>query len=635
MIRLLFSWYLFLAIPLAATAQTDYNVTSIPKTLQAYANAVVRQQETTTEVKALDQVIYKHKEVITILNANGAEYAGIHVYYDKARQIKNLRAAIYDQTGKLLKKVNASDFQDVSAISDFSLFEDDRVKLYTPLISYYPYTVEYEYEIRIKHTFYFPSWTPQQAADIAVQSSTHRFISKSDYQIRIKEFNVTQAKTEKESNGLRQTEWVAQNISALKPEPYSPPAQDYLTTVVIAPVAFEYEGIAGKFTNWQEFGQWAYDNMIKDRDELPAATVNHIKQLVKDIPEPKEKVKKIYEYAQQKNRYISVQIGIGGLQPMQAAEVDKLGYGDCKALTNYTKALLKIADVPAIYTEVNAGNTKKSYLPDFASAFQGNHAILCVPLPQDTIWLECTSREAPMGYLGSFTDDRQVLLCTEKGGILTRTRKYSPEQNKQIRTAHFTLDATGKISGAIETQFEGTQYDNRENILVKSPKDRITALKEIYPINNLEIVKYDLAQQKTEQPATIEKMEVKAEQFGTLNNNMLLVPLNHLNREISIPKEVRNRKNKVRIVRGFYDEDQISYELPTDYKPEYIPQPIELKSDFGSFLAKARLEGNQLIFSRQLTLKQGEFSPETYEPFVAFLKKVANADRSKFVLVKK
>jgi len=635
MLRLFIFCFLALSLPTIVFAQTDYNITAIPKTLQAYANAVVRQQETSTEVKTLDQVIYKHKEVITILNGNGAEYAGIHVYYDKARQIKNLRAAIYDASGKLIKKVNAAEFQDVSAISDFSLFEDDRVKFYTPLVSYYPYTVEYEYEIRIKHTFYFPAWAPQKAADIAVQSSSHRFISKPDYQIRLKEFNVTQPKTEKVLNGTKVTEWTAQHIPALKSEPYSPPAQDYLTLVEIAPVTFAYEGIAGKFTNWQEYGQWAYDNMIKGRDELPAETVVHIKQLIKDISEPKEKVKKIYEYSQQKNRYISVQIGIGGLQPMPAAEVDKLGYGDCKALTNYTKALLKIAEIPAIYTEVNAGKAKKSYQPDFASAFQGNHAILCVPLAQDTIWLECTSREAPMGYLGSFTDDRQVLLCTEKGGIIARTRKYAPEQNKQIRTGHFILEGNGKISGAIETKFEGTQYDNRESILVKSPKDRISALKEIYPINNLEIIKYDLAQHKTEKPATIEKLELKAEQFGTLNNNMLLVPLNHLNRETNIPKEVRNRKNKVRIVRGFYDEDKISYDLPADYRPDYIPQPVELNSEFGSFLAKSSLEGNQLVFSRQLTLKQGEFSPETYDQLVSFLKKVADADRSQFVLVKK
>ena len=73
--------------------------------------------------------------------------------------------------GQLIKKLAASDFQDVSAISDISLFEDNRVKYYSPQVKTFPYTVEYEYELRIKHTFYFPDWLPQKAADIAVEQS--------------------------------------------------------------------------------------------------------------------------------------------------------------------------------------------------------------------------------------------------------------------------------------------------------------------------------------------------------------------------------------------------------------------------------------------------------------------------------
>ncbi len=53
---------------------------------------------------------------------------------------------------------------------------------------------------------------------------------------------------------------------------------------------------------------------------------------------------------QDKTRYISVQIGIGGWKPMLADDVNKLGYGDCKGLTNYTKALLEAVDVPSYYT---------------------------------------------------------------------------------------------------------------------------------------------------------------------------------------------------------------------------------------------------------------------------------------------
>jgi transglutaminase-like putative cysteine protease len=623
-----------LAVPLRAQNMA-YNTDLIPKALLAYANAVVRQQESTTEVKALDQVIYKYKEAITILNPQGAEYGRIAVFYDKSRQVKNLKVAVYDQQGTLIKKAGAADFQDVSAISDFSLFEDNRVKHYVPPVSHYPYTVVYEYELRIKHTFYFPEWEPQQAADIAVQSSTYRFMAPTGYATRLKESNLPAPRRETNTGDGKLLEWETQLIPARRPEPYSPPADNNAIRVVIAPVAFEYEGIAGQFSDWKTYGQWAFDHMIKGRGQLPQATVEEVKKLVQGIDNTREKVKKVYAYSQQKNRYISVQIGIGGLQPMKAEEVDRLGYGDCKALTNYTMALLQAAGIPAIYTEVHAGARKKGYQPDFASAFQGNHAILCVPMPQDTIWLECTSREAPMGYLGTFTDDRNVLLCTPNGGVIARTRKYPAGQNRQARTARLTLLAEGTLTGQIETRFEGTQYDNREGLLNKTPKEKTEALKDAYPINNLEILKFDLVQQKTDQPATIEKLDIRAHQFASLNNNLLFVPINHLNREISVPKEVRNRKNKVLITRGFLDEDDIRYTLPAGYTTEYIPPALSLENEFGFFRVKAELQGNELVYSRKLMLKQGEFAADTYETFYNFLKKVANADLEKFVLVKK
>ncbi|KAA5549361.1 DUF3857 domain-containing protein [Adhaeribacter rhizoryzae] len=619
----------------AATPPISYDAAAIPKSLQAYANAVVRVQESVTEVKDLDQVIFRYKEAITILNSNGAEYANIAVFYDKSRQLKNLKGAVYDNTGKLIKKLAASDFQDVSAISDISLFEDDRVKHYTPRLNFYPYTIEYEYELRFKHTFYFPDWHPQKALDIAVENSSYKFISKPSFETRLKEFNLKTPRKETSTADARTLEWNTQNLPAIKSEPFSPPAQEYMTMVEIAPVTFSYEGITGKFTNWQEYGKWAYDNLLQGRDKLSPATVAAVTALVQNIKSPEEKIRKIYEYTQQKNRYISVQIGIGGLQPMKAEEVDRLGYGDCKALTNYTRSLLSAAGIKAHYAEVNAGPDRKSYLPDFASAFQGNHAILCVPVAQDTIWLECTSREAPMGYMGTFTDKRRVLLYTENGGVIARTSGYAPEQNRQIRQATFTLDEKGLLQGQLETRYEGSQYDNRDHLLLKAGKERTDLLKEIYPINNLEIIKYTLEPQKTSKPHLTEKMEIKAAGYGNIDNNMLVVPVYHLTRNLNVPKEVRNRKQKVSITRGFYDEDVFTFNLPAGFKPDYIPEPVTLQNELGSFSTSVQVSSGQLIYSRKLLLKEGEFTPEAYDKLHSMLKKVVDTDTQKFVLVKK
>ncbi len=623
---------LLAAWPLAA--QTNYQADLIPKNLRAYANAVVRTHETTVEVKDLDEVYLKVKEIITILNNSGEEYGYITVYYDKSRQIKSLKASVLDAEGNFIRKVSTHDFQDVSAISNFSLFEDDRLKYFKPQVATFPYTVVYEYELKLKQTLHLPEWHPQAAPDIAVESSQFTFLAKPAFQTRLRELNIPLPHQESTTKDFQKYSWSAQNLAARKAEPYSPPADSYLPSVEIAPVDFKYEGLKGRMTNWQEYGQWSYQNLLQGRDALPPATVARVNELIKNCATPREKVQKLYEYSQQKNRYISVQIGIGGLQPMRAEEVDRLGYGDCKALTNYTKSLLQAAGISSIYTEVHAGSYKRSYTPEFAS-LQGNHVILCVPLtPQDTVWLECTSKEAPAGYLGDFTDDRNVLLCTEKGGILTRTPRYDARQNRQIRQANLTLDAQGNLRGHLETRFEGTQYDNRDRLLQKSTKEKQDEVRKIYPLPNLNIVRYDLTQQKTSSPATIEKLELEAGQAGTLNGNLLVVALNQFNHDLRLPKEVRRRQNKVYINRGFFDEDIITYQLPAGFKTETLPAPVDLQTPFGRYLAKAEIKANQIIYTRQLTLNQGEHAPEAYDQFFTFLQKVTDNDQAKLVLAK-
>ncbi|WP_051359686.1 DUF3857 domain-containing protein [Adhaeribacter aquaticus] len=599
------------------------------------ANAIVRFQENIVEVKTLNNVIFKRKEAITILNSSGIEYANIYLYYTHASPIKNIKVSVYDAHGKIIKKVNANEFKDVSAISDISLFEDSRVKYYKPSITEFPYIIEYEYEERRNHTFYFPRWIPQKGLDIAVEKSKFTFISKPDYSIRLKEHSVNTLRKEYQQDGNKITEWELHKLPAFKAEPFTPPLSQVVPWVEVAPVKFTYEGLSGSFSNWQEYGKWAFENLLKDRDQLPPTTNEEIKNLVKGILSPVERVRKIYEYAQQKNRYISVQIGIGGLQPMKAEEVNKLGYGDCKALTNYTKALLKAANIPSYYTEVHAGFYKTNYQSDFASAFQGNHAILCVPIAKDTIWLECTSRDAPMGYLGTFTDDRKALLYTENGGIIVRTKTYQPEENKQLKSINLVIDEKGNLNGNIHTRFEGIQYERRKFIVNRHEKEHKELIEKFYNINNLNVVTYKVYQQKTDTPFTEEKIEVKAESYGTINSSLLFIPIYQLVENSSNPKDILKCRQKIRIERGFYDEDIITFNIPESFKVEYLPQSINITTPFGTFSSTVKAEGNSITFTRKVLFKQGEYSPDLDNTFYSFLKKIDNSNKERFVLIMK
>jgi len=201
----------------------------------------------------------------------------------------------------------------------------------------------------------------------------------------------------------------------------------------------------------------------KDRDDLPEATKQKVKELVKNFTTTEQKVKAVYEYLQSKTRYVSIQLGIGGLQPFSASVVDQTGYGDCKALSNYTVAMLKEIGIKGFYTIINAGEGEPEIKTDFPS-HQFNHVVVSVPNGKDTLWLECTSQINPFGFQGSFTEDRWALMITEDGGKLVRTINYTPEQNLQSRSAVINLESNGSAKATVKTTYRGIQYESLNGI---------------------------------------------------------------------------------------------------------------------------------------------------------------------------
>ncbi|MDB5140012.1 MAG: hypothetical protein JWR12_1928 [Mucilaginibacter sp.] len=619
-----------------AKAQQNYDVSLIPKELLPYAKAVIRDDEENIEVKDLDNTIYHVKKVITVLNKNGDEEAHIVIEHDKSNIIKNIKGSVINAFGKQIGKFSESDFDDENAGHNFSLFEDVRVKHYLPSITEYPYTIAYEYETRSKQSLNFDEWEPSPHTGVAVEKSSFTFSCKPDFNIRYKETNLPhKVSISTNAAGLKTYSWQADNLKAFKDEPYSPYVGNYLSSVKIAPEKFTYYGISGSFTNWKELGKWQYDKLVANRQELPQETIAHIKEMTKDIPDPKLKAKKIYEYMQGKTHYISVQVGIGGYQPFLASDVDQQNYGDCKALVNYTQALLKAVNIDSYYCVVASGDDYKvSMLNDFASMSQGNHIILCLPFKNDTTWADCTSQTIPFGYLGAFTDDRTVLACTPEGGKLLHTPKYTTQSNLKNRKAEFVIDNNGQLSGSMATIFKGTYYEFRDVLINETQTDQYKILQKIYPINNLEIEKFNLKQDKSFDPATTENIQFHARDYASLTDGKFYFMLNPVNGLAEAPRQVRNRLNNVYINRGHTDEDEINYTIPAGYHLEKVPLNISIDKPFGKFTATMSLNGNKLTYKRKLQLIDGTYDKDTYGDVVDFYQAVVDADEYSVVLIK-
>ncbi|TWR29672.1 DUF3857 domain-containing protein [Mucilaginibacter pallidiroseus] len=428
-----------------------YQASAIPDSLKTEANSVVRYSSDVLVVKGAGRATKKHHSIITVLNEKGDDDAMQVLFYDrKFNSVGSFLMTVYNAAGLPLKKYHKSDMYDRAAVDGISIVTDDRLLAIKHTIASYPCTIELEYEKSLNSYLSLGSWVIQQPekavefAEYIVQVSPE-----TGFRFQNKNTKVAPIKT---SDGILDTYiWKVANLKAAKPED---DALDWQITprVIFAANQFQFDGIPGDFSTWQNYGKW-HLALNQYASDLNPARVQEIQQMTADLKTDKEKARFLYEYMQHNIRYVSVQLGIGGLKPFAASFVDQKKYGDCKAMSNYMSALLQAVNIPSHYAIVNAGTNAEPADERFPnSAF--NHVILCVPLKGDTTWLECTSSTQPFGKLGSFTENRRALLVTANGGLLVNTPKSTADDNQLNSDVQIKLNADG--SAKVKMKLIGT-----------------------------------------------------------------------------------------------------------------------------------------------------------------------------------
>lgn len=616
------------------SAQENYqSALTVPDSLKQNANAVIRLNHTAITLSSQRNMHVKKHRIVTVLNKLGNNAVDAYAHYDASTKIKNMEAVVYDASGKEIKKIKRKHFTDRSIADGVSLFRDDRVLFldYTPVT--YPYTISFSYELETSNTAFIPRWRPVEGYYKSVEKNSFELRYTPELNLRFKEknFNGFSIKDESSENTLKYTIF---GIKAFDYEYGSPSLSSIMPGLMVASEHFHLEGVDGTAKNWKEFGKWIHDYLLKGTDELPEETKTKIKALVSDKETMIEKARAIYTFVQENTRYISVQIGIGGWKPMPAGDVDKLGYGDCKALTNYTKSLLDVAGIASYYTLVYGDRDKINIDSEFTS-MQGNHAILGIPDNDDIIWLECTSQTTPFGFQANFTDDRDVLIVTPDGGKIKTTKSYINEDNYQHTKASYTILEDGSMEAAIAIQTQGGQYDYRYRKEKLSEEDKVKSYKEYWDyINNITIDKITHSNDKT-QVIFKENVTLKAKNYASISGNRILFTVNAFNNMVAVPDRYRNRTMPLEIDRGYLDEDDYTLKLPIGYTIEASPESTALHSKFGSYeISFQPNEDGTLTYKRKLLIKKGLYPKEEYKNYRSFIKKIVRFDNAKIVLIK-
>jgi len=614
-------------------AAQDYSILTLNRDLVPGADAIVRNELKEITILSPGEAIIKHTHAITILNDKGDDYAGYYDYYNQFFTIEDIEGRLFDMTGKELKKVRKKDITDLSSESGNSV-SDTRYKTHNFHHKEYPYTVEYTSVINVKGLFYLPGWIPQFNNTLAVEKSRMLVKTPGSYKLRYKAYNFKGIEKITPHGAYTEYNWEVSNLKALVSEPLMPSWSRVRAYVAIAPSEFEIKGIRANMDTWKNFGSFIY-RLTEGRDALPADMAQKVKILTAGLNDPKEKIRVLYEYLQKNTRYISIQLGIGGWQTIPAAEVARNGYGDCKALSNYMAAMLREVGIGSRYTIIQAGPGGLFTDVDFVHN-QFDHAILCVPLAKDTVWLECTSNTLPAGYLGDFTGNRYALIVDENGGTMVRTPTYKKEQNRQDRFVKATVNPDGLTNVKAVTKYTGLQQDDLQGFTATASKDKVLKmLRSRFDLPTYEVGNFSYKEKPGQNPLLEEELEINVEGYAQITGKRLFLVPNLLTQSGRKYNADTARKFEVYLSYDYIDTDTVVIDLPAGYEPENIPKPVEIKSKFGEYSSKTTVEKQQLIYVRSVSQNSGLYPPAAFEELRQYYLSIQKADRAKVVLVKK
>ena len=588
-------------------------------------------EESTTEVvcDGPDHAVQHFKEVTTIHNEHGASMAVFVCSCSKHDKLTSFKGQVTDASGRVIHKFKESELKKTEysaylAVDDYRMYLD-----YTPPV--YPVTITYEWTIDSRdNVIEFPSFCPLSEYDVNVKKATYSLKVPKSMAIRHALQNINNKVNV--SDGDKNTQIFTlqvDSLPALKQEAYSRPLREKLPLAWFAPTDFVYYGTKGSLKSWADYGKWEY-SLIQDRDQLSDAERQELHQLTDGLKTDREKVEAIYKRLEKSTRYVAVLLGIGGQQPAPAASVSKSGFGDCKGLSNYMRAMLKEIGIPSNYTTISTINRRLQ--KDFASVGQMNHVILQVPLKNDTLWLECTNPQLPMGYVHEDIAGHDAIEVSQAGGRLVRLPVYADSTNLMHNAININLSEQGAANLKVSLSVLNRQYESCIPLLKADEKDRQKYLHQIVHAPQAEIGKVDINESGAK--ITLDA-EIKSQKYANQTGQRLFVPICPVPRGYTVPNTNTERIEDIWRDMGYLDTDDITITIPEGYAIEACPKGVSIEQPFASFSFSIKADDNTIHIRNRLLMKSGTFPKSQYPQLADFIRSINSAYNQKVVLKKK
>ncbi|TRX40384.1 DUF3857 domain-containing protein [Flavobacterium restrictum] len=560
---------------------------------------------------------------------NTWEYS-IRIPFDSFSEISNIKGSTFISRTNKREDLSSSAIGTFDAKNDEVYKSDNKFKFFVLPKVEDNSTIEFSYKSKLKQPRFLSSFRFQNP--IKTETAKFQIRCQSTTEIGYKIFGNYQDKivfTKVKQGDLDIYTWEATDIPEFEAEDDMPSSLYFMPHLIYYIKSYEKEGKKEELLGTPEqLYQWYYSLLKNINKTDETALKNKTVELIKGKSSDFEKAKSIYHWVQQNVHYVAFEDGMGGFVPREASDIFQKLYGDCKDMANLLNQMLRYAQLDSNLTWIGTRSKPYTY-EDVPTPLVDNHMIANLIIDGKNYFLDATDKFCPFTFPSAMIQGKEALIGkSEKEFRLEKVPEVESTQNKTTISMKLNLE-NNHIVGDVTATILGLNKSYLLNTLSANNQKENEIWKKILTENNQKIqLEIQELQKKDyqEQPSkAIFKLKLE-DGVKDVNGKLLLKPLLLFPLKESLI-DIEKRKLSIENDLAYVYEIQYEYQLPLDYKVEFLPENSKTENDLGSFdiqykALKNTITVNQKIESKKLLLETKDFA--LWNSFIKALTKQYN-----------
>jgi Domain of Unknown Function with PDB structure (DUF3857)/Transglutaminase-like superfamily len=606
-------------------------------------DAVKLLEESTLTVQGAGKLEFHSRVVIKILRPQGRNYANLYTYFDKDSKLESFKIWSISADGR---EFQLRDDQISSrGLGGGNLYSDEQERIGTAPAADAGAVVAMEYDQHLRPYMNEDIW--QYQSEIPALRETYTLELPQGFEYGSVWFH--HSPMEATDLGGNRWRWTMTDVPAVDvrhvefhPEPMA--LYQRMSVHYFGP------GMSTPFRgDWTSIGEW-FSQLAEGRTTATPEIAAKARELTAGSKDFYSKVAAIANFMQRDVRYYAIEIGVGGWQPHYAADIFHNRYGDCKDKATLLTAMLSAVGVE---THLVMVDHRRGVVDPKSPSHFGDHMIAAIEVPPGTdtsrlhslvqidggrqvVIFDPTQEWVPFGDLPVYEQGGYGLLMDGKHSQITALPVEAPETSTTMRTAKFTLQEDGTLSGQVnEARHGNAAWSRRERLSADNTEEQSRWLNRVVREDLANFTADDL---KIEHLSDLDRdlnvsYQLTAPSYSRAAGNMLLLRPRVLGQNTF---DAAKRESRHGIPVDLEDagtvHDDFTIALPAGYKVDELPAPVKMDVGFASYESATTMDGNSLHYTRTLTIREMVLPAEKFKDVLTLASAIQADEQARAVL---